>query len=104
LQNIKLVGISQQIWRDYAIDQQEEGPLWVIRYSFTARTKSLNVRHGSKADAKLEQFASVAKVHLPIDGVALGVVQTAKLEPRIIRYHLGDHDWSVIKPTLRARL
>jgi hypothetical protein len=30
LQNIKLVGISQQVWRDYAIDQQGGGPLWVI--------------------------------------------------------------------------
>jgi hypothetical protein len=28
------------------------------------------------------------------------VIQTPKLEPRIIRYELADHEWAAIKPML----
>jgi hypothetical protein len=35
-----------------------------------------------------------------VDGVARRVIQTPKLEPRIMRYELTDHEWAAIKPML----
>jgi Putative transposase of IS4/5 family (DUF4096) len=35
-----------------------------------------------------------------VDGVARRVIQAPKLEPRIMRYELTDHEWAAIKPML----
>src|SRR6266704_830762 len=41
---------------------------------------------------------------LRVDGAALHVIQTPKLEPRIMRYELGDFEWAAIKPNLPNKL
>jgi hypothetical protein len=33
-----------------------------------------------------------------VAGVGKGVIQAPKLEPRIMRYELTDHEWAAIKP------
>jgi hypothetical protein len=49
--------------------------------------------------------AEVNSEHLPfrdkslrVDGTAADVFQAPKLEPRIMRYELSDHEWTAIKP------
>jgi transposase len=37
---------------------------------------------------------------LRVDDPAVGVIQTLKLEPRIMRYELNDFEWTAIKPML----
>jgi hypothetical protein len=37
---------------------------------------------------------------LPVDGARVDVIQAPKLEPRIVRYELGDYEWTAIKPML----
>jgi hypothetical protein len=38
-----------------------------------------------------------------VDGVARHVIQAPKLESRIMRYELTDHEWTAIKPFLPNR-
>ena len=40
------------------------------------------------------------KYESDVDEGVLGVIQAPKLEPRIMRYELSDHEWAVIKPML----
>ena len=35
-----------------------------------------------------------------LEGVGPDVIQAPKQEPRIMRYELSDHEWTVIKPML----
>jgi hypothetical protein len=37
---------------------------------------------------------------LRVDGTAVDVIQSPKLEPRIMRYELSDNEWTAIKPML----
>jgi hypothetical protein len=36
------------------------------------------------------------------DGIAADMIQAPKLESRIMRYELGDYEWTAIKPMLPA--
>ena len=39
-------------------------------------------------------------MRLALEDVSMDVIQAPKLEPRIMRYELSDHEWVVIKPML----
>ena len=39
-----------------------------------------------------------------VDGVARRVIQAPKMEPRIMRYELTDHEWVAIMPMLRSQV
>jgi hypothetical protein len=58
-----------------------------------------HVRHAPKAEVKSEYWHLLRWV-LRVDGAALHVIQTPKLEPLIMRYELGDFKWAAIKPKL----
>jgi transposase len=38
---------------------------------------------------------------LRLVGIAVNMIQAPKPEPRIMRYELGDYEWTAIKPMLR---
>jgi hypothetical protein len=37
---------------------------------------------------------------LPVDVIAVDVIQAPKLEPRLMRYELSEYEWTAIKPML----
>jgi len=61
------------------------GPLWVNRVDLEA----------SALCPVSRQFQTW---RFAIESVGPDVIQAPKLEPRIMRYELGDHEWVFIKP------
>ena len=62
-----------------------------------------NVRYGSLADSlrsTIPGLVSPPKADIQPDNSVPVVISTSKMELRIMRYELGDYEWSVIKPML----
>jgi hypothetical protein len=58
--------------------------------------QSLNVGFAPKAEVNSGYWHPPSKP-LRVDGVARGVIQAPKPEPRIMRYELTDFEWAAIK-------
>ena len=48
----------------------------------------------------MQSFSGPAAGRAGFDDTAVGVIQTPKLEPRIMRCELSDYEWTAIKPML----
>jgi hypothetical protein len=72
----------------------------VIRDWDEASSSSRHVGYAPESGSEIRVLASATMSLLWVDGVARRVIQAPKLEPRIMRYELTDHEWAAIKPML----
>jgi hypothetical protein len=65
-----------------------------------ASSKSGQVRYAAESGSNFIALAAAPPRAIAVDGAAADVIQSPKLEPRIMRYELSDYEWTAIKPML----
>jgi hypothetical protein len=81
--------------------------LGVIRDWDETSSSSRHVGYAAESGSEIRVLASATMGRCGVDAVARRVIQAPKLEPRMVRYELTDHEWAAIKPMLsldRAQL